>query len=1124
MRKQKGITLIFPIASLMVMAPVNGQQINPDAYSRLPYRYIGPVGNRVIAVAGVTGDPSVYYVGAASGGIFKTTDGGIQWEPIFDDQPVSSIGALAVATSDPNVVWAGTGETFIRSNVSIGNGIYKSTDGGKTWQHMGLEKTGRIGRIVIHPKNFDIVYAAALGHGYGPQQERGIYRTKDGGANWERILFVDENTGVSDIVMDPNNPRILFAGMWQLEIHTWRKTSGGPGSGLWVSRDRGDTWKELTRSVEEGGAPGLPKKPIGKIGVAVAPSNSNRIYALIETSDGVPSDGHEGQSGELWRSDDGGKNWKLVNHDRNLTGRSTYYSRFAVSPDDDLEVYFLSAAFIRSLDGGETFVARNGQPGADHHDMWIDPTDGNRMIVGSDRGVAISANRGRSWRRVRLPIAQMYHVAVDNQIPYYVYGNMQDGIGMRGPSNSRQRAGYPFPGGATPYSIPTSMWQHVAGGESGWLIPNPEDPDIVWGSGFDTGSSGGIVGRYNERTRQHRRVEIWPDYVVGSPAAELKYRFNWTFPLAISPHDHNKVYAGSQYVHVTTDGGQSWQVISPDLSTNDKSKQQSSGGLTPENYGVEYCCVLFAIAESPLEEGVIWAGTNDGLVWITRDGGANWTDLAKNIPDLPPWGTVSNIEPSPHQAGKAYITVDFHQVNNRNPYVYKTIDYGRTWTKIVSGIPESPLSYAHCVREDPVRPGLLYLGTENAVYISFDDGENWLPLQNNLPHAPVHWLVVQEHFNDLVIGTYGRGFWILDDITPLQQLTPEDLGSEAHLFAPRPAYRFRAVAGPVPERVGGVTPDPAAGVDPPYGASINYYLGSVPEGDVTITVLDANGRTVSTLRGTKEPGINRVWWNLRSEPIKDIRLRTSPLYAPWVELGPMGYRYKAPGGWSFLEPPGIYTVKLTVGGREFTQQLEVKKDPHSEGSEADIHAQVALMRKILEDANRLADMINQIEWIRKQLRDLKDVLAGTNDARTIVEAADELERKLIGVEEHLLRMKMTGRGQDFLRWPPQLAEKLGYLHDQVDSDFSPTIQQAEVHRMLREQVANHRSQLDEVLGRELVAFNKLLRERNLPHIIQPGEHAARSGAQKSPQPLSHKLSQNVWGFTGVYERVDVLSP
>src|SRR5712692_2018882 len=882
--------------------PARAQQSNTDA---LRWRYIGPVGNRTTSIVGVPGQPYVYYAGSASGGIFKTIDGGIHWEAIFDGQPVSSIGSLAIAPSDPNIIWAGTGEAWIRSHISVGQGIYKSTDAGKTWKLMGLEKTGRIGHLAIDPKNPDIVLACALGHAYGPQQERGVFRTTDGGKNWERVLFTDENSGCSDVVMDPNNPRILFAGMWPLEIHTWGRESGGPGSGLFMSRDEGATWKKLTGH-------GLPARTTGKFALAIAPSNSNRVYALIETGDGVPYKGQETDRGKLWRSDDGGENWRLVSYDRSLGGRTHYYFRMAVAPDNENETYYLTAGFAVSLDGGET--ARVAQfassPGGDNHDIWIDPANPSRMAVANDGGVSLSVTRGRTWERVQLPIAQIYHATVDNQIPYYVYGNKQDGPSYRGPSNSRAGGG----GGGFGGGIPRSAWQSVAGGESGWATPDPVDNNIIWSSASGSGSVGGIVDRFDLRSGQARNVEVWPDQASGSTAADLKYRFVWTMPLTISPHDHNRIYVGSQYVHQTTDAGQSWQVISPDLTTNEKSKQGFSGGLTGDNIGVEYNSVVFAIAESRLEKGLIWAGTNDGLVQITRDGGKNWTNVTKNIPSLPPWGTVGNIEPSRYDAGTAYITVDFHQVNNRDPFVYKTGDYGKTWKAITNGIPHSMLSYAHCVREDPVRRGLLYLGAENALYVSFDDGENWQPLQMNLPHAPVYGIVVQEHFNDLVIATYGRGFWILDDLTPLRELTPQVLSADAHLFAPRPTYRFRAITSEA-----GSPEDPTVGQNAPYGAAVNYYLKSAPTGNVTLTIADAKGQVIRTIDGPRAAGLNRVYWDLRDTPSKGVTYRTSPQYAPDVRVGPDGIREGGGGRMTILQPPGNYTVKLSVGGRDYTQ-------------------------------------------------------------------------------------------------------------------------------------------------------------------------------------------------------------
>ena len=1051
---------------LLAAAPFRAQtsppQVAPETYKQLRYRHIGPVGNRVSAVAGIPGNPRIYYAGAASGGIFKTSDGGTTWEPIFDDQPAQSIGALAVAPSDPNIVWAGTGEPFIRSHISVGNGIYKSTDAGKTWTPTGLDRMGRIARVIIDPQNPEVVLACALGHAYGPQPERGVFRTTDGGRTWTKTLFVDDNTGCSDLAIDPSNPRIVFAGMWQFEIKTWGRESGGPSSGLFASRDGGLTWKKLS-----GG--GLPTLPVGKVAIAIARSNPRRIYALFETGDGVPWKGKPTESGLLWRSDDGGDTWRVVSHDRNLGGRTHYYFRFAVAPDNEHEAYFLTAGYARTLDGGQTAVMQTGRksPGGDNHDMWIDPTDGDRMAVANDNGVSISITRGETWNEIELPIAQMYHVNVDSRIPYNVYGNQQDNPSTRGPSNSRFGFG-----------IPRGEWRAVGGGESGWAIPDPQDPNIVWASGTGSGALGGVVDRYDERTRQYRRVEIWPDSPSGWTAADLKYRFNWTFPVAISPHDRNIVYAASQVVHRTTDGGQHWQVISPDLTLNDKSRMQISGGLTPDNIGVEYAGAILALAESPREKGVIWAGTNDGLVQVTRDAGKTWTNVTANMPALPPWGTIYNIEPSRHRDGSAYVVVDFHQVNNRDPFVYKTTDYGKSWKNISANIPKSMLSYAHCIKEDPVRPGLVFVGTENAIYASFNDGESWLPLQNNLPHAPVYWLTIQEHFSDLVVATYGRGFWILDDITPLRQLTPDVLSASAHLFVPRAAYRFRTITAPH-----AMSNDPSYGQNPPFGASINYYLRGAGGPDVKIAIVDAQGQTIRTLEGTKHTGLNRVTWDLRHDSTPEIRFRMPPLYASWVRMGPEGWR-SGGGRLSLLAPPGTYTVKLTVGDKELTAPLEVRKDPNSAGSEDDIRAQFTMMLQVRENVKAVTAMINQIELVRKQLSDLGAVIEGDAAAQAIRSAAGDLAKKLIDIEEHLYQLRTTGAGQDGVRWPGKMTQKLSRFADFLEGgDFPPTSQQIEVHNMYTEQIAGWRTQLNGILDKDVTAFNTLLRDRNLQHII-----------------------------------------
>jgi photosystem II stability/assembly factor-like uncharacterized protein len=1024
------------------------QEIAPEIYGALPYRYIGPPGNRAAAVAGVPGNPLVYYIGASSGGVWKSTDAGENWEPIFDAQPAQSIGALAVAASDPNVVWAGTGEAFIRSNISIGNGVYRSLDAGKTWKHMGLDGTGRIGRVAIDPRDPGLVFVAAMGHCYGPQKERGVFRTKDGGITWEQVLFADENTGCFEIAMDPNNPRILFAGMWPIVIHTYGRESGGPNGGIWRSTDGGDTWKRLTGT-------GLPDPPLGKVGLAVAPSNSSVVYALIET--GSPN------RGVLWRSSDGGETWKLVSYNRLLNERPHYASRVMVNPADENEVYFAANSQSITYDGGVT--SETVPWSGDCHDMWSDPRNPDRLMISDDGGAIITLNRGRTWKRINLAIAQMYHVAVDNQIPYYVYGGCQDGNAFKGPSTGEREG---------EWSPSRTLWEATAGGECGFILPDPVDPAVVWG-----GSYNADLMRADYRTGHINTVHIWPESLYGSAAGAVKYRFNWTFPIHISPHDHNKVYAGSQFVHVTTDAGRSWAVISPDLTTNDPARMGPSGGLTRDNLAVEYGCVVFAIAESPVEKGCVWAGTNDGLVHVTRDGGKTWLNVTKNIPGLPAWGTVSNIEPSRYDAGTAYLTVDFHQMNNRDPFIYKTADHGKTWAALGAGIPKTVFSYCHWVHEDPVRRGLLYLGTENAIFVSFNDGKTWLPLQNNLPHAPVHQMVVQTHFNDLVVGTYGRGFWIMDDITPLQQLTDETLRSDVHLFHPRPAYRLHNIAG---------------GPQVAPRAFINYYLKDVPVGGVTVTVLDDEGRQVRVLDGSRRKGINRVTWDLRYDGARPARLRTRPPGNPhvveekrfletWEREG--WYPILSWGAWSgfegFLAGPGTYTVQLKVGDKEFSRPLEVRKDPRSGGSVAEIKEQVMFQLALREDLNAVSDMINRIEGMRKELGVLREVLKESGRKDDTLTAIDGFETKLRSVEDELFQPVLAEGDTKSFREPHKLYMKLSVLAGDLSGsvDFAPNKQQREVRAVLEERLEIQKKRYEDLVKTELPAFNALLKEKNI---------------------------------------------
>ncbi len=1072
------LTLVLtaaPAAAQRGAAPSPEIPSSAGPWATLRFRYIGPVGNRVSAVAGVPGDPSTYYVGAASGGIWKTTDAGVHWTPIFDDQPVQSIGALAVASSDPNVIWAGTGEAWIRSHISIGNGIYRSLDGGKSWQHMGLDATGRIGKVLIDPTNPDIVFACALGAAYGPQPDRGVYRTTDGGRSWQKVLSVDANTGCGDMTMDPTNPHILFAGMWQLVIHTWGRESGGPGSAIYVSRDGGSTWTKLVGH-------GLPTHVIGKSSIAIARSNPNRVYALIETGEGEPFHGQPTDRGDLWRSEDGGESWHVVSYDRQLGGRKPYYNRVTVSPDNENEAYFTSASFTKTLDGGVTSIDVPFQqaPGGDNHDMWIDPTNGNRLVVGNDQEVSISINRGRSWQRVQLPIAQMYHAEVDNEVPYNVYGNRQDGPSFRVPSNSRTGG---FGGGG----IPRGDTHAVGGGESGWATPDTVQPGVVWSTASGSGMRGGIVVRYDEKTRQDRNVEVWPLSTGGWPADSLKYRFVWDAPFAISPHDHNRIYVGSQYVHESTDGGESWHVISPDLTLNEKSRQTISGGLTPDNIGVEYGDVVYAIAESPLTAGLLWVGTNDGQVQLTRDGGKSWTNVTKALPGLPAWVTISSIQPSHDDAGTAYLTADGHQVDNRDPWVYRTTDYGKTWKLITTGLPKVPNGYAHVIREDLVRRGLLYLGTEGGLYVSFDDGAAWQPLQNNLPHAPVYGLALQPHFDDLVVATYGRGFWILDDLGPLQQRLEATTSPDVQLFKPRDAWRFRTMTSP-----GAVSDDPTAGQNPAYGATVDYWLRAEQESAPRLEILDAAGKVVRTLTGTKRAGLNRVMWDLRNEPTPEVRLFMSPLNAPELRAGPEGRPAPDVERMSVLMPPGTYTVKLTVAGQEQSQPLTVRKDPNTPSTEAELARQTTLMLDLQQDLATCAAMISSIESLRSQAAGFNRTLARVNGGRAgaakaapgVPEAAEALDAKLAEVEGLLTNARLTGRGQDVVRWPVRLAGQITYLAGGVaEADFAPTTQQLAVRDLLHARVQAARAQLDALVAGDVAKFNDLVRQKSVPTIL-----------------------------------------
>jgi photosystem II stability/assembly factor-like uncharacterized protein len=1032
------------------------------------FRLVGPsVGNRVASIAAIPGDPSTYYAGAASGGVWRSNDGGNRWVPIFDKEPVAAIGALAVAPSDPNVVYAGTGEAWaIRDSDVMGNGVYRSTDAGTTWTHIGLDHTGRIGRIVVDPHNPDLVFVCALGRMTGPQQERGVYRTADGGQHWDRVLFVDENTGCSGLSMDPHNSRVLFAGTWQAEMHTWGEYSGGPGSGIYVSHDGGSNWTHI-----EGH--GLPKPPVGKIDVAVAPTNSSRVYALIQTKD----------EGSVWRSDDGGENWHVVNYSRQLIGRAGYYIRIAVSSGDDNEVYLSNSSFFQSLDGGETF--REVPWGGDNHDIWVDPLNPDRFVVTDDGGLNITTTHGRGFNRVSLPIGQMYHVAVDNQVPYDFYTNMQDDGNMRGPETSF--AGFGFG------RFSEVGWDHAMGGcESGFTIPDPTDPDIVWATCY-----GDEVTRWDAKSKMARSVSPWL-HTLDSAPNEAKYRCHWTPPLAIDPFDHNTVYYGCQVIFKTTNAGQSWSVISPDLTTQDPSHMVSSGGLVGDNLGQFDGEVVFAIAPSTVQKGLIWAGTDDGQVWVTKDAGGQWTNLTKNIPNLPAWGTITSIQPSFFEAGTAYISVDLHLVDNRDPFIYKTSDFGKTWTSITGNLRKDELSYVRVVTEDPNAKGLLFAGTGNDLYYSLDDGGHWTALDEGLPHAPASWAVVQKQFHDLVVSTYGRGIYILDDITPLEQMAQSATESPVRFFEPRSTYRF--VRG---------------------AAILDYTLKSAAKEPVQIEILDEKGAVIRKLRGPGREGLNRTEWDLHYEAPHLVALRTDAPDNPhiWEERRFRGADSRPITHWGIegaqdgpLAAPGKYTVRLTVEGKSYTQPLTILRDPHSPGSEADLEAQLKAGLRIRDDITAVSDSVNQIEWLRKQLSVLEAMLkseSGKPGERSkekgqsgLLKSVQEMDQKLQDVEYKFISKVEANSDDKYYVTAYKVYLNLIWLNGEIGTGagdvaggagFAPTDTDLSLLQMIEKDLAAAQADYHSLLEKDLPAFNHSLAEHGavpLTAIVPPADGGA----------------------------------
>lgn len=1051
LRRPSAPTVFLLLASACFMPVLRAQQGDAPAAGQdeqettgMRYRVVGPFrGGRSLTGAGIPGNPSVYYFGATGGGVWKSTDGATTWSPVFDKEATSAIGAMAVAPSDPNIVYVGTGEACIRGNISHGDGVYKSLDGGKTWKNVGLRDSRAIGRLIIHPKNPDIVLVAALGHPFGPNEERGIFRTTDGGKTWQKVLYKNPDTGGIDVAFDPHNANIVFASLWQARRTPWSLSSGGPGSGFYRSDDGGTTWKEVQDEH-------LPKKPYGKIGIAVA-ANSERVYALIEA-----------EEGGLYRSDDGGRTWQLVSGDRRLRQRAWYYMHVIADPRDPDTVYVLNVDFHKSTDGGRTFNKLT-TPHGDYHDLWIDPLDPQRMLSLNDGGATVTLDGGKTWTsQENQPTAQIYHVTTDDRFPYYLYGAQQDNtslaIASRGESGNIER----------------SDWYPVAGGEAGYIVAYPPDPLITYGGEYQ-----GQISRHDKRTGQVKSVSVQPIISDAMGAGALEHRFQWTAPILISPHDPDVIYHAGERLFKSRDGGMHWEAISPDLTRNDKSKQQISGGpITKDDTGTEYYDTIFAMAESALQKDLIWVGTDDGLLHITRDGGKNWQNITPR--ELPEWSRVSQIDASPHDPASAYVAIDRHQLDDLRPYIYKTHDFGKTWTLAVKGIPEG--SFVRAVREDPKRKGLLYAGTETGVFVSYDDGAHWESLKLNLPTTPVHDLAVKG--NDLVLATHGRGFWILDDLSPARQHTAEISQKDFHLYAPAAAIRTHNVRNPEkPVRVG---------ENPPPGAVIYYEVKRVPK-EISIEILDEKGHRVRLVSGEdvadlSEPqdpedekprkklepkvGLNRFVWDLRYDPVQRPRDHYLYFYQDGLD-GPLAL-------------PGRYQVKLTVDGASQTRDLELKLDPRVKIAAEDLEKQFTLLMDIRRELTRVYEATTQIRDLREQLKALCDRLPQSSALDPVRTSCRALDQKSAAVLEQFIQPKIRAN-EDSLQFPLMLDGQFAGLALYVGSgtDSAPTEAAyrrfQELKRRTDEQVAAWK----EIIDSDLRAFQKLAGEHNLHAVFVP---------------------------------------
>jgi photosystem II stability/assembly factor-like uncharacterized protein len=994
--------------------------VDASLFKALQWRCIGPYrGGRALTASGIPGDATTFYFGAVAGGVWKTTDAGATWLPLTDGTPISSVGALAIAPSNPNVIYVGAGEAAPRGDITYGDGVYRSVDGGRTWSHLGLEDTRQIGALIIDPKNPDIVLVAALGHAFGPNRERGVYRTTDGGRSWTKVLYHDDQSGAIDVTFDPNDSHIVYAALWQARRLPWNFSSGGPGSGLYRSTDGGVTWTRLSGN-------GLPAGILGRIHVSVSAADSRRIYAMIEA-----------EHGGVYRSDDGGAHWQRVNDDGRLTQRAWYFSTILADPKHVDTVYAENTGLFRSTDGGRTFnllPARHG----DHHGVWIDPTDPDRIIEASDGGASVSFDGGKSWTtQDNQPTAQFYHVAVDNRFPYYVYGAQQDNSSVAVASMDDEGA------------IVERDWYSTEGGESGFQLADPRDADIVYGTAEN------LIDRFNKHTMQAQVISAWPIDASGHAAADLEHRFNWTSPLAMSPFDPDTLYYGMERLYRTNNDGGSWSAISPDLTRNDKSKQQPSGGpITKDITSVEYYDTIFTIAESPLQRGMIWVGTDDGLVQLTRDGGGGWKNVTPR--EMPPWSTVSMIEPSRYDANNAYVAVDRHKLDDIKPYIYMTSDAGASWTRIDSGLPEG--SFVHAVREDTVRRELLYAATETGVFVSFDGGRHWQSLKLNLPRTPIHDLVVKG--DDLAIATHGRSFWILDNIAPLREVARASAAKAAYLYTPATGYRLH-----YPDQV---NTRPPSGQNPPAGVLIDYYLPVVPAGTITLDIIDGSGAVVRHLSSEKseiaeqppewpdevhpaktlsaEQGMNRFVWDLR--------------YDDPVQIPGAFYEGSPPRG--PLVMPGHYTVRLSYGGQTQSAPLIIAPDPRDHGTSEGLGRKFALALQVYHDQDALHRAVNDIRAVKDGVTATLKAANAAHGGKALSRQGDALLGEASRIEGVLMQVSIKGSEAN-LNFPGMLNEQIYAFSNLLDdADTAPNAQEVDTYATFHTR-----------LGEQLAAWNAL---------------------------------------------------